>query len=268
MITSRENKKIKEIVHLNKSRSYRRETGRFIVEGKKLISDAPDELIEEVFISESNASWNEFCVERFSSDKGFRYEIVKDDIFNKISDTVTPQGMLAVVKMPQWDIERTAAAEKDNPAPLFVILENIQDPGNAGTVIRTAEACGVRAVFMTKGCVDIYNPKTARSTMGSIFRVPAVYVDDITDTAALLRGRGVRLYAACPDEGAGSCFAKDYRSACAFLIGNEGTGLTEQAVAAADEKIYIPMRGEIESLNASVSASVLMYEALRQREVL
>ena len=148
--------------------------------------------------------------------------------------------------------------------PCFFILENLQDPGNLGTILRTAEGAGVTGLILSSDSVDPYNPKVVRSTMGAVFRVPFAVVDDFGQMLDTLQKEGIAIYAAHLD---GKIFYKyDYKESCAFLIGNEGNGLTEAAVAAADRKILIPMKGQVESLNAAVAATVLMYEVLRQRE--
>ena len=144
-------------------------------------------------------------------------------------------------------------------------LEDIQDPGNLGTIFRTAEAAGAAGIIMSSGTADIYNPKTIRSTMGSIYRMPFLYVKDFAPVLEQLGKRGIRTYAAHL-QGSGEYTAQDYRKGCAFLIGNEGKGLTKELAQSADARIKISMSGEVESLNAAVSAAVLMFEAKRQRK--
>ena len=140
--------------------------------------------------------------------------------------------------------------EKEHP--LFLVLEDLQDPGNMGTIFRTAEGAGVDGIFMSTNCVDIYNPKTIRSTMGSVYRVPFVIAPDLQDVFAWFKKQGIRSYAA-------------HVGGTAFLIGNEGNGLTDATAGQADCLIRIPMKGQLESLNAGVAAAILMYEASRQR---
>ena len=152
----------------------------------------------------------------------------------------------------------------DFDVPLYLLAEDIQDPGNLGTIFRTAEAAGVSAVIMSRGTVDVFNPKTIRSTMSSLFRMPFLYVDDLGEEIRVLRKRGVRVYAA--HLGGKRIYTEpDYTEACAFLIGNEGNGLREETARLADEKIIIPMQGQIESLNAAMSAGILMYQAAMER---
>jgi TrmH family RNA methyltransferase len=143
-------------------------------------------------------------------------------------------------------------------------LENLQDPGNLGTIVRTAEGAGVTGILMSRGCVDIYNSKVIRSTMGSIYRMPFVYTDQWEEALRELKRQGVSLYAAHL-KGQDYHDRQDYTKPAAFLIGNESRGLTEETAALADTYIRIPMCGQVESLNAAVASSILMYEANRQR---
>ena len=147
---------------------------------------------------------------------------------------------------------------------MLLVLENLQDPGNLGTMMRTAEGAGVTGVLLSRGCVDIYNPKTIRSTMGSIYRVPFLYTDDLLGDMDRLHEKGIVTYAAHL-KGKGFYDEESYKGPTAFLIGNEGNGLTDELSEKAKQYIKIPMEGQLESLNAAVAAAILMYEASRQR---
>ena len=190
------------------------------------------------------------------------YETVSDECFQKMSDTLTPQGVLCVLKKLHYDL--TNILQKTDTGSLFVFLENLQDPGNLGTIMRTSEGAGVHAVIMTKKTVDIYNPKTIRATMGSIYRVPFIYIEETRQTIELLKENKVRVYAAHL-KGTTYYDGQDYTGSTAFLIGNEGNGLTEETAVMADTYIKIPMHGKLESLNAAIATSLLIYEAERQR---
>ena len=249
--------------------------------------EAPKKRIVSVFVSESlhtqlknTKDLNKNYAALRNKLSGLEYEIVADAIYEKMSDTVTPQGVLAVVKSPEYTLSEilggTKCSETDGrkssisgsgfSAGLYLILENLQDPGNLGTIFRTAEAAGVKGIILGEGCVDLYNPKVIRSTMGSVYRMPYIYVKNLTETMEQMRNAHVTLYAATLTAKSSACYDKDYRKACAFLIGNESKGLSEAAVEASDEQVYIPMEGQGESLNASVAAAVLMFEAARQRK--
>lgn len=221
-----------------------------------MFAEVPEERVEKVYISESlyNKKKQELKLERFS------VEILTDSVFSHVSDTKTPQGILCVVKQKKYDIEEFLNLEN----PHFMVLDNLQDPGNLGTIVRTAEGAGVNAIFLNKESVDIYNPKTIRSTMGSIYRMPVIYVEDLLELLQIFRERGIKSYAAHLD-GKNSYDKESYQSGTAILIGNEGNGLREEVASAADVWVQIPMQGQVESLNAAIAASILMFEVYRQR---
>lgn len=256
MITSTSNPRIKNLVLLGKKAKARKEQGVFLVEGRKMTEEAPKEWIRELYVSESYLAEKENA----KSLRGMEYEVLSDHVMKAAADTQTPQGILAVVSMPRWDF--TDITEMDSGSYLF--LEDIQDPGNLGTMIRSGEAAGITAVIVSNGTVDLYNPKTIRSTMGSIYRVPFFAADDLKQTICTMKEQGMKLYAAHL-KGNRSYDEPDYRQKCGFLIGNEGKGLTEEIAGLADEYIRIPMEGSVESLNAAIAAAVLMYEVNRQK---
>ena len=258
MISSTSNSKVKEAAALAKKARYRKETGLFVVEGLKMFSELPKERAEAVYVTE-----------RFLEQDGHKallkgirkVETVTEDVLKAMSDTQTPQGVLALVKQYSYSLEDILKVP--GPAHLM-ILETIQDPGNLGTILRAGEGAGVTGVIMNGATADIYNPKVIRSTMGSIYRVPFVYVEDLKEVLTRLKQEKIRLFAAHLaaekdyDE-------EDYKGSIGFLIGNEANGLEEETAAMADVYIRIPMLGRVESLNAAVASSVLMYEAARQR---
>ena len=255
MIVSCDNKQVKRIAKLLKSAKYRREEGVFVVEGIRGFSEVPDALIETVFVSE-NLDPDPGTKKRLDS---LHTEVLKDDVFRKVSDTVTAQGVLAIVKMQEYDLDSLI-----KEGGLYLVLETIQDPGNLGTIIRTAEGAGVDAVIMSKDTVDIFSPKVVRATMGALFRQPFVYAEDLNAVVKKLQAVNIKCYAAHL-KGKRTFWEEDFIKGTAFLIGNEGNGLSDELSAKADALIMIPMEGKLESLNAAVSASLLGYEAKRQR---
>lgn len=264
MITSVTNKKVKSIVQLNKKASQRRKEDVFIAEGIKMFLEAPESCIREVYVTDSflkSPAGNEAASAVEKKLKKCGYETVGTEVFSKMSDTQTPQGILCVLKQFHYSLPDML---KGKEAPLFLILEALQDPGNLGTIMRAGEGAGVAGVIMSRDTVDIYNPKTIRSTMGSIYRVPFFYAENILEAAKELKKNGIGIYAAHL-KGEQSYCECDYKKGTAFLIGNEGNGLSEELAGTADAYIKIPMKGQVESLNAAVSASLLMYEAVRQR---
>ncbi len=248
MITSKSNQKLKKIRALMDSPKERRQNSLFVVEGSHLVEEVPAELMEEVYVSASFAKNGVECIPCDVS-----YEVVSDEAFKSLSDTVNPQGILAVVRMPSSGMEKVLGAD------LYVLLDDIRDPGNLGTIVRTAEAAGARVILSPK-CVDIYNPKVVRSTMGTIFRVPFAFCN-MTDAVNMLREEGVTVCAAVLD-GSVPYTELDADGAVAFIIGNEANGVSAEAAECADKRVRIPMKGMVESLNAAVSAAILMYSRL------
>lgn len=263
MIASTSNSRIKRIIQLQEKGRVRSREDVFIIEGIRLFQEAPAAAIQEVYLTED-------FLERFGTRdikeklKGLSYETVSREVFCRISDTQTPQGILCV--LGQSHAVFSELLEKKKPHPFFLLLEDIQDPGNLGTIFRTGEGAGVDGIIMSKGCVDIYNPKTIRSTMGSVFRVPFVYAEDLGEIADQLKRLGIGVFAAHLGE-AKEYTAYSYLEGVAFLIGNEGNGLREETIRKADQRVKIPMEGQVESLNAAVSAAVLLYEVHRQRHL-
>lgn len=256
MITSTSNPQVKELVQLQKKSRLRSERNIFVVEGIKMFMEAPKNRVEKVYISESlfNRKKQELDI------AGLKVEILSDKVFSYVSDTKTPQGILCLVKQKETAVDDIL--EEENPH--LMILDNLQDPGNLGTILRTAEGAGVTGVIMSRECVDIYNPKTIRSTMGSVYRIPFVYVDDLRKVLEKIKEKGIKTYAAHL-QGKNYYDEENYKTGCAFLIGNEGNGLREEIAEMADIRIKIPMYGQVESLNAAIAASVLMFEVCRQR---
>ena len=255
MITSSANGRIKQVMNLIKKAKVRKETGLFVAEGLRMFRELPKDRIDSIFVSES------FLEEESRRNilSGTGYETVSDQVFKTMSGTQTPQGILALVKQYSYELGDL----KGEPA-LLMVLESIQDPGNLGTILRAGEGAGITGILMNDTTADIYNPKVIRSTMGSICRVPFVYTNDLPGALRELKNRGIRLYAAHLD-GRNNYEKEDYTVDTGFLIGNEAQGLTKETASFADSYVKIPMKGKVESLNAAVAASVLMFEAARQR---
>lgn len=260
MIISTSNAKIKRIVQLRKKKKARDAEGVFLVEGIRMFREIPEKLLQEIYISESCEGKEGKEIRRRASACGIRPELVSDGVFAYLSDTQTPQGILCVVGQLSYSLEEVA----DASCPHMLVLDRLQDPGNVGTILRTAEGAGVTGILLDGECADIYNPKTIRSTMGSIFRMPFYYIQDLEEGIRYLKKRGICTYAAHL-EGKRAYDEEDYRKPCAFLIGNEGNGLRPEIADLADTYIRIPMAGEVESLNAAIASAVLMFEAGRQR---
>jgi len=273
MITSLSNQKIKQLILLKDKPRARNKSGLFAAEGIKMFEEAPLGNLQEVYVSE--ALWRQLkdgerypliwkklllCMER-----GILVEQVAPEVCRKASDTQTPQGLLFVGRQLVYSLGELVEKAKERQGaggrpPLFLLLEDIQDPGNLGTMLRTGEGAGVDGVIMSKGTVDIYNPKTIRSTMGALYRVPFLYVDRLGEAMDFLREYEILVYAAHL-KGRQYFDEPAYEEGSAFLIGNEGKGLRRETAEQADIWLKIPMEGKLESLNAAVAAALFMYQA-------
>ena len=253
MITSKNNTQIRNVRKLIESAKERKERKLFVVEGKRLVLEAPPAWVEQVFLSESFYSFGKTDLRMFK-----KIEVVSDAVFKSISGTVHPQGILAVVRKPEYVLKglHEDALHKEGSCTLL-LLDDIQDPGNLGTILRTAEAAGVSGVIMSPGCADVFNPKAIRSTMGSIFRVPFV-VDELVSVIEDLKMDGFTVYGAALDE-AVSFREVEYPPLRAVVIGNEGRGISTSVLNSVSGRIRIPMQGKVESLNAAVSCAVILF---------
>lgn len=259
IISSPQNPQIKRLALLQKKSRARLDEGLFVVEGLKMFEEARQmALLVKAYVAES------FYIEMLSKQAdyfdGLDYELLTDSVFKAVSETQTPQGIMGLVRIKMHRPEDIIG----NPNAFLLLLEDIRDPGNLGTMIRAAEGAGVSGIITNGSTVDLHNPKVVRSTMGSIFRVPLCQVEDFYAILDNIKQSGIKIYAA---HLAGADYDKEagYVDRCAFLIGNEAGGLSEKAVALADKLIKIPMAGKVESLNAAVAAAILIYEAARQR---
>ena len=272
MISSLSNDKVKKIVAYNTKSKLRREDNVFIVEGIRMQVEIPNDLILQTYVSElflQKASDKDL---EYLRSLPFGYEEVANQVFDKMSDTKTPQGILSLVKQAKYTDEdllnpaRNRNGSSTGYAPLVLVLEGIQDPGNLGTIFRCAEGAGVTGIYMSNDCADVYNPKVVRSTMGAIFRQPFKYSDNLLDTIKNLQNKGIVSYAAHL-KAKSSYDELDFKKGTAFLIGNEGNGLSKELADAADDYLLIPMLGKVESMNAATSAAILTFEAARQRRM-
>ncbi|MGI6070987.1 MAG: TrmH family RNA methyltransferase [Blautia sp.] len=256
MITSAANAQVKNVIQLNQRAKARREQGLFVAEGRKMFLEAPRDWIHKVYLSSTvvDPDWEAALAD-------IPYEIVEEKVFRQMSDTKTPQGVLTLLKTPSYSFADLMRREH----PLLVLLEDLQDPGNVGTILRTAEGAGADGVLLTKRTADLLQPKVIRSTMGSIYRMPFYQLgENPAKELEQLKKMGICSYAAHL-RGEHTYDREDYTKGTLFFIGNEGNGLSEALTGMADRLIRIPMAGQVESLNAAMAAGILMYEAARQR---
>ncbi len=258
-ITSRRNARILEARKL-KRRLHREEKGRFLLEGVRGIEDAlsTGARIYEVLISPylfRNAR-GRTLYERLVA-AGIELYGVTEEILGYVADTDTPQGAVAIVGIPDSDLCL-------HGSPLVVLADEIRDPGNLGTLIRSADAFGLSGMILSGDVVDPFNSKCVRATMGSIFRVPLVSFKRAEDSIKFLKGHEFSVLAA-DIRADTTCYDYDFRGKCGILVGSEAHGLTCEILKLCDQTVRIPMIGDAESLNAGVAGSILMYEAYRQR---
>ena len=261
MISSASNPQIKNIIQLQNKPKARAEQGVFVIEGIKMFEESRDGgYLIKAYFSES------FYQEKLEMDYNYfsdlSYEIVKDSVLKEVSDTLTPQGIMVVAKKPVYNLEQMIL----DPHANLVLLEDIRDPGNLGTILRTAEGAGATGIILSKSSVDMYNPKVIRSTMGAIYRMPFVYVEDFNNTLKQIKQNNITIYAAhlaatCAYDG------MNYQGKCAIMIGNEANGLSDESAKLSNHYIKIPMAGNVESLNAAIAAAILMYEVYRQKRM-
>lgn len=258
MITSLANAAVKRIVLLQSKDKARRDEGLFIVEGARMCLEIPKTMLDQVYVTEEFLDRASAELRDKLSETG--YELVSEEVMKKMSDTISPQGILCTVKSFNYTLEDICQKKG-----LFVVLDGLQDPGNLGTIFRTSEAAGVTGIICSKSTVSIYNPKSVRSTMGTLFRMPFVYVEDLVGAIQEMKDTGIEVYAAHLSNSS-SYDSFDYKKPTAFIIGNEGAGVSKEVADCASHYIHIPMEGSVESLNAAIAAGVLLYEAHRQRE--
>lgn len=262
MISSESNPQIKDLIKLQNNARHRKKSGLFVTEGIKLTKEAAGYgRLQRVYLSEHfYVQAQEQIPQEFAA---LPVEVVSDGVFAKAADTVTPQGVLGVAKMPEYTLEDILTDRRR----LYVLLDDLRDPGNLGTIVRTAEGAGASGVILSRQSVDLFNPKVVRSTMGAIFRVPFYYTEDLPETICRMKERGIQVYGTLM-EGSLVYDRQDYTGAAGFVIGNEANGLSDAVIEQLSGRIRIPMGGSLESLNAAVSAAIVLYEADRQRRCL
>ena len=256
IITSKDNELIKNIKKL-KDKKYRDERNEFIVEGIKMVGEAIKEEanIKNIIICDD-------CYNNCEIPSELKYEIAKrkiiyvsQKIFDSITDVTNPQGILAVV-------EKNKVNDIDYKQDFFLILDDIQDPGNIGTILRTADSINLNQIIVSSKTADAFNPKVVRSTMGAIFRINVIVCEDLSSVISQLKKHKVKI-AATDLKTDKSIYDVDYKKT-AVIIGNESNGVSEKLLERADVKIKIPMTGKTESLNAAVATGIILYEKQRQ----
>lgn len=258
VISSKDNEIVKNIRKL-KEKKYRDIENCYVIEGIKLIEEAIAEnaKIKEIVVCEE-------CINSGEIDKDTLYEIAKynviyvtEKVFNAITDVKTPQGILAVIE------KNTSNKDIDYTQDIIIALDGVQDPGNMGTILRTVDSANLNQIIISKDSADCYNPKVVRSTMGAIFRVNIIEVDNLKETLEAVKKNKFKVMVTALDTN-DSIYSVDYNKKV-IVIGNEANGVSKEVQAIADEKVKIPMLGKTESLNASVAAGIMIYEYVRRK---
>ncbi|MDP3025489.1 MAG: RNA methyltransferase [candidate division Zixibacteria bacterium] len=255
--------KLKQISKL-KTEKERNSKGRFLIEGVRLCQEAlsSDWEVELILFSGefSESSVGQRLIEEFSK-RGIEVFGIKKKEIEKLTDTETPQGIVALVKKKKFTLSKDILKKSS----LLLGLDNIRDPGNLGTMIRTADAAGTNGVLLSKGCVELYNPKVIRSTMGSIFHLPVVEGLDLKEVLPEMKVSGFKIFSSEVHQG--KDYTKiSYPEKICLLIGGESSGISKEVSNLADERIKVPIFGKAESLNASVAAGILLYEMVRNKK--
>ena len=256
VISSKDNEAIKNIRKL-KEKKYRDLENAFIVEGIKLVEEAIEEnaTIKQIVVCEE-------CIKDGTLTQEMKYKIAKyeciyvtEKVFNLLSDVKTPQGILAVIE------KKNNESKIDYSQDIIIALDGIQDPGNLGTILRTVDSAGLNQIIISKNSADSYNPKVVRSTMGAIFRVNIIETDNLVETLKQVQKNKFEVVVTALDTN-NSIYDIEYKNKV-IVIGNEANGVSKEVQSLADKKVKIPMLGKTESLNASVAASIMIYEYVR-----
>lgn len=256
-LTGLQNPLVKAAAEL-KQKKYRQQRGEFLAEGLRTVEEAVAfKAAQQIFYTATEDERTLQLLEQVASMQ-LKLTCVSEAVMKKIADTETPQGIIAVCRMQEQPLEQLLASGK-----LLLVLDRVGDPGNIGTMLRTADAAGVGGIILLKGTADIYAPKTVRSSMGSLFHVPVlsgVAEQEFIDNA---KKAGYQLLVTALD-GADNLYQADLKGRLAFVMGNEAGGVSASLLQQADKRVFIPMRGKAESLNVAMAAGIVMFEAMRR----
>jgi RNA methyltransferase, TrmH family len=263
-ISSLQNPRVKQWTGLLEKKGRDKE-GQFLIEGIHLVEEALHSDIQPytVVYSMERASMALERLLELAEKQGIECVAVSEAVLAKCTDTQTPQPVFAVMPKLPWKPESLMKAGSAGEAALVLVVDGVQDPGNLGTIIRSADAVGATGILLGKGTVDLYNPKTVRSTMGSLFHLP-IAQGDLLELLPQASAQGSRVVTTSL-QGAVSCYDYDFTRPTWIVIGNEGQGVSEAVRELTEDHVLIPMKGNAESLNAAMAATVILFEAVRQR---
>ena len=257
-LTGLQNPVVKAAAEL-KQKKYRTQNGLYLAEGLRTAVEAVAyKAVETLFYVATDDDRTMRLLEDAAM-QNIKLVCVNENVMKKIADTETPQGIIAVCKMRQSKLETLLASGK-----MLLVLDRVGDPGNIGTMLRTADAAGIGGLVLLKGCADIYAPKTVRSSMGSLFHIPVLSGVSEQEFVSAAKKAGYDLLVTCLD-GADNLYKADLSGRIAFVMGNEAGGVSETLLEKADKRVYIPMAGRAESLNVAMAAGIVMFEALRRK---
>lgn len=256
-ITGLQNPLVKAAAEL-KQKKYRQQCGLFLAEGLRTVEEAVRYgRVQRIFYTAITDERTRSVLEEAAAQQ-LELICVSENVMKKIADTETPQGVIAVCEMQKNTLEKLLTDGK-----MLLVLDRVGDPGNIGTMLRTADAAGLGGMVLLKGSADIYAPKTVRASMGSLFHVPVLSNLSEEELVSAARKAGYELLVTCLD-GADNLYKADLRGRLAFVMGNEANGVSENLLKAADKRVFIPMQGRAESLNVAMAAGIVMFEALRK----
>lgn len=259
IITSKNNDTVKYLISLQE-KSNRERYGCFIMEGKRAVFEAVEAgVVEQIVVSQAYLRDKDFHIIK---GKSLPITVLSEAMFARVSETKTPQGILALCKIKKYNLQKVLDEEKS-----ILLLSDVRDPGNMGTVIRTAAAAGFGGIIASDGCVDVYNSKVVRSTVGCLFKVKIIQCKGcFTNVADEVKHKGFKLYAAHP-RGGKSLFDVGFNDKTAIVLGNEANGIPNTLLKQCDVLVTIAMATGVESLNASVAAALMMYEVKRKNKI-
>ena len=258
VISSKDNELVKHIKKL-KDKKYRDESNEYIIEGVKLIEEAVKEnaKIKKIIVCEDTTRTYEIPTNVMLEIAKYECIYVTDNIFSSITQVTNPQGIMAIIE------KNSTNQEIDYSQDIIIALDDVQDPGNLGTILRTVDSIGLNQIIVSKETADAFNPKVVRSTMGAIFRIKIIEVEDLKQTVKEMKKHHFKLMVTSLQT-ENSIYDIDFHKKI-IVIGNESNGVSKEIQDLADEKAKIPMLGKTESLNASVAAGIVMYEYVRQK---
>ena len=257
-INSKNNDIIKDLIKIREHSKYRKEKSLFYVEGERIIKDSPINIIDKLFVLKDKVEYYSDFISKIDKDKIY---VLHDQVFDKIKDTVNSQGIIALIN---YNLVEKLNNELLKSINTCLILDNVSDPGNLGTIIRLAEASNISLIILANNYCDVYNTKVIRSCMSSIFRSNIYISNDIINDINTLKSHSYNIYTTVLDKSSKKYSEINYSKKCAIVFGNEANGVSEEIIKISNQNIYIPMCGQIESLNVSIAATTICYEIMRQ----